>query len=163
MAGVRTQTRVSLPVCCFDGIMYKVEIPVECGARSYRPRVLLAQQGRAIPTWSLAQQEPADSPVPAGDSMPLSMVADASSCNLCIILLKDTACLWPQTFLVSKVPQHRSLSAWLKATIQFPLLYPFSIHDVSSPTVNISKKSRLSSSNKAWVAHYTGWAWSLQV
>lgn len=58
-----------------------------------------------------------------------------------------------------------SLSAWLKATIQFPLLFPFSVRAMSSPTVNISKKTNkeLLVIIKAWVARYTRWAWSLQV
>lgn len=86
-------------------------------------------------------------------------------CNLCIVLLKDTACLWLQAFLVSKVSQHRSLSAWLKATIQFPLLFLFSVHDASSPNVNISKKinQELLVVIKTWVPNYTGWVQSLQV
>lgn len=50
-------------------LAYKVDIIAECGARSYRPRVLRARQGRSISVCFLAQQEPADSAVPAGDSV----------------------------------------------------------------------------------------------
>lgn len=41
---------------------------------------------------------------------------------------------------LQSVSAQASLSAWLKATIQFPSLFPFSVRAMSSPTVNISKK-----------------------
>lgn len=53
-------------------LAYKVDIIAEPGACSYRPCVLPARQGRSISVCCLAQREPADSAVPAGDSVPFS-------------------------------------------------------------------------------------------